>query len=199
MAKFFKSTAFKCTIVLVCLMIVFGGGLAILNSLWSVSPEERTMRALQKIYDTNAEIKYETIYEEDSAKEEDKKDKQFDGVGKINKIYQVGDDLIFQSTGEKGYNNGTITVWVQVKTTIVSGQNQYTIEKVVLEGYEKQTLMSQLKSSYYEKFNGAIEGDKTFTTEAGSGRHTNPISGATKSATAGNNAVNCVIKYLGGK
>lgn len=197
MAKFFKSTAFKCTIVLVCLMIVFGGGLAVLNSIWSVSAEDRTMRALQKIYDTKEQISYQILYDEETATEEQKKDKQFDEIGKINKIYQVENDLLFQATGDKGYKNGTITVWVQVKAEVVDGQNVYTIEKVILESYDKQTLMSQLKSSYYGKFNGKVT-DETFTTESGHGRFTNPISGATKSATAGNNAVNCVIKYLGG-
>ena len=61
--------------------------------------------------------------------------------------------------------------------------------------------MSQLKSSYYDNFlvdvTTAYENGQAFTTEKDKGEFSNPISGATKSATAGNNAVNCVIKYLG--
>ena len=198
MANFFKSTAFKCVIVLVCLMIVLGGGLAVLNDVLQVTPKERTMRAIAKIYDTQ-EVEYVTILDVDSTEDNINKEKiVYKDLGSINKIYQVGDDLLFQATGEKGYKNGTITVWVQV----ITEDGKLIINKVLLESYEKQTLMSQLKSSYYDTFlldvTNAYKNGQSFTTDAGHGEFTNPISGATKSATAGNNAVNCVINYLGG-
>ena len=196
MANFFKSTAFKCVTVLVCLMIVLGGALAVLNSLWSVSPEERTSRAIKKIYGT--EVSYVTLLDIDSQVEGVNKTAiEYTDLGKINKIYKIGDDLLFQATGEKGYKNGTITVWVKV----INQNDSYKIDKVILESYDKQTLMSQLKGSYYDNFlvdvTTAYENGQAFTTEKGKGEFSNPVSGATKSATAGNNAVNCVIKYLG--
>ena len=86
MANFFKSTAFKCVTVLVCLMVVLGGALALLNSLWSVSPEERTARAIKKIYGT--EVSYVTLLDIDSQVEGVNKTAiEYTDLGKINKIY----------------------------------------------------------------------------------------------------------------
>jgi hypothetical protein len=50
MSKFFKNTWVKCISVLLILSIVLGGTLAILNDVLYVSPEERTGRAIKKIY-----------------------------------------------------------------------------------------------------------------------------------------------------
>ena len=50
MRNVFKSTFFKCTSLLLVLMVVFGGTLAFLNDIWYVSPETRTARAIQKVY-----------------------------------------------------------------------------------------------------------------------------------------------------
>jgi hypothetical protein len=75
------------------------------------------------------------------------------------------------------------------------------IEKVILDSYEKQTLMSKLGSAFYENFGledvtEAYEKGDLFTTDANK-TNSNPITGATMSANAANNAVNCVITYLG--
>lgn len=48
--QFLKSQAFKCIIVLLCIALVAGGLLSILNDLLSVSAEERTMRAIESVY-----------------------------------------------------------------------------------------------------------------------------------------------------
>ena len=78
---------------------------------------------------------------------------------------------------------------------------KYSIEQVLLESFDKQTLMSKLGADYYSKFKltdvtSAYEKGEYFST-SGSSKNSNPVSGATYSANAGNNAVNCVIKYLG--
>ena len=120
----------------------------------------------------------------------------------INKIYIIdgGKDILFQTTGYHGYKEGTITLWVKVS---VSEDNIYSIDKVVLEGYEKQTLMSKLGSDYYGRF---LLSDVTEQYRSGKlfsatdkDKEYNAVSGATYSATAGNNAVNCVLKYLSEK
>ncbi len=199
--NFFKSTFFKCTALLLCLTVIFGGILALLNDVLYVSPEERTNRAIQKVYGKSVE--FTTIFDIDNENYNDdklsdvEKELIISEEGRINKIYQIGNDLLFQSTGYKGYKGGTITVWVQI-----SNQNDtLTIQKVLLENYEKQTLMSKLDSNYYKKFlidvTDAYKNGLFFTT-SGSGDFSNPVSGATYSANAGNNAVNCVLRYLGG-
>ena len=62
--------------------------------------------------------------------------------------------------------------------------------------------MSKLNSSFYNRFlidiTDAYNNGDAFTTENGKGKFTNPVSGATYSANAGNNAVNCVVAYVGG-
>ena len=76
------------------------------------------------------------------------------------------------------------------------------IEKLLLENFDKQTLMSKLGNEYYSRFNltdvtTAYEQGSFFSTDSSSGI-SNPVSGATYSANAACNAVNCVIEYLTG-
>lgn len=189
MSKFFKSTWFKCISVLLLIALVSGGILAAFNDLLYVDDQERTGRAIKKIY---GEMKaYEIVFDIDKGDEP----KEYD-FGKIEKYYQVGSDKLFKTTGYNGYKNGTITLWVRVS----EHDETYTIDKVILESYEKQTLMSKLGDSYYSSFYKDVT-DNYFTVDANGGEYSNPVSGATKSATAGINAVNCVIEYLnnGGK
>ncbi|MCQ2387579.1 MAG: hypothetical protein MJ066_03940 [Clostridia bacterium] len=186
MNKLKNNIWFKCISILLCIALISGGLLAILNDLLYVSPEERTSRAISKIY--NEQKEYKVITEEEI---------EYNSVGKINKIYEIEGDLLFQSTGYNGYKNGTITVWVK----IVLEKDSYNIDKVLLESYEKQTLMSKLGDSFYNKFEitdvtEKYKNGESFTPN-GSGEMSNPVSGATYSATAGTNAVNTVIKWLG--
>lgn len=196
MAKFFNNIWFRCISVLLVIAVVLGGLLAVLNDVLYVSPEERTGRAIKKIY---GEVKeYSIELDIDNGDEITEYD-----FGSVNKVYTVGDktessyDALFQVTGYQGYKGGTITLWVKVK---ISGDEQV-IDKVILESYDKQTLMSKFDKNYYETFlidiTDAYKDGKAFTTNTDSGEFSNPMSGATYSATAAVNAVNCVIKYLG--
>lgn len=184
MNKLFKNTAFKCVFVLFIIAVISGGLLAVLNDLLYVSPLNRTSRAITKIY--GEEKQYDIVLDIDNGNQPIVYE-----FGQINKIYTVGNDYLFQTTGYNGYKNGTITVWIQI-----SNSDNVKIEKVILESYEKQTLMSKLGDSFYNGFLIDITDDyDTFFTTSNEG-HSNPITGATKSATAGCNAVNCAINYL---
>jgi hypothetical protein len=177
-----------------------GGLLALLSDVLYVSPLERTSRAIKKIY--GEEKEYSVVLDVDAQTPSEPIEYSF---GRIDKIFEIGDtstdnyDILFQTTGYQGYKNGTITVWVKV--VLINGI--YSIDKVVLESYEKQTLMSKLDCAYYDNFKltdvtDAYRNGENFTTDANA-VNGNPVSGATYSATAGNNAVNCVITYLGGQ
>ena len=48
--QFIKSKSFKCILVLLCIALVSGALLAILNDVLAVSDEERVMRTIKKIY-----------------------------------------------------------------------------------------------------------------------------------------------------
>jgi hypothetical protein len=199
MKTFFKSDWFKCISVLLALAIVLGGLLAVLSDVLYVSPEERTARAVQKIYGQAKE--YSVVLDVDTNANHSKIEYT---MGSINKIYEVGDttsdsyDILFQTTGYEGYKNGTVTVWVQV---IKSGE-KYSIAKVVLESFDKQTLMSKLDGNFYSKFyidvTKAYKDGTLFNSTNDNSSLVNPITGATKSAYAACCAVNCVIEYLGG-
>ncbi len=181
-------------------MLFSGSSITILADLLYVSPEMRTARAIKKIY--GEEKEYSVVLDVDSKDENKNTAIEYDGVGKINKIYNITDngDILFQTTGYKGYKNGTITLWIKVVNT----NEKYSIEKVLLEKYEKQTLMSKLSGEFYGGFKltdvtEAYNDGSLFTATDKNAENYNPVSGATYSATAAANAVNCVIKYLGGE
>ncbi len=192
MKRFFKSDWFKCTAVLLGLLIIFSGTLAVLNDVLFVTAKERTDRAIKKIYGSVPDYSVELDFDVNQEKIEN-------DYGCIYKIYQVGEDILFKSTGINGYKGGTISLWIQV----IKAEGHYKIEKIILDGYEKQTLMSKFSTSY---FNGFIldvteayeKSDFIFSPKIDASGRKNPMSGATYSANAACNAVNCVLLYLGG-
>lgn len=192
MKKFFKSDWFKCTAVLLSLLIILGGTLAILNDVLFVSADERTARAINKIYGSVPE--YDIVIDIDTKNNAVKND-----FGSIEKFYQVGEDMLFKSTGINGYKGGTITLWLK----IIKDNDNYKIDKIVLDGYDKQTLMSKFTKPYFDNFlidvtDAYQKGDYIFSNKADASGLKNPMSGATYSANAACNAVNSVISYLGG-
>lgn len=207
--KTIKSPWIKCTACLLLIAVISGALLAMLNDLLFVSAYERTARAIRKIY--GEEKEYTTELDVDN----DDEPIVFDGVGQINKIFKISNgDILFQTTGYQGYKNGTITLWIQVSVYYAEpygnpqdddfGCEGYSIEKIVLQSAEKQTLMSKLTGEFYGGFKltdvtEAYDSGELFTATDNAAENYNPVSGATYSATAAANAVNCVIKYLGGE
>lgn len=200
MAKFFKSVVFKCTITLLLIACISGGLLALLNDVLYVSPEERTARAMSKIYGQAVTISQENVLLD--VDDKNRNDEFIDySFGQINKIYVVGDknsdnyDMIFQTVGNEGYKGGTITLWIQVSISngkLLEGK----IEKIVLESYVKQTLMSKFDSYYYDEFVNKYKAGEFFTAQENGNGTPVIMSGATYSANSNCNAVNCVINYL---
>lgn len=200
MSKLFKSEAFRSVVVIFLLAVILGGLLAVLSDVLYVSPSDRATRAIKKIY--NAQMDYEIELDIDVNDAQVADEYEF---GQINKRYKIAGkdsnhyDLLFQAVGFNGYKGGTITVWVKVGVNTET--NTYSIDKVLLESYDKQTLMSKLSDSYYSNFEltdvtTAYKNNELFTTDT-TAPNANPVSGATYSANAGNNAVNCVITYIG--
>lgn len=179
--QFFTSQAFKCIIVLLVIALVAGGLLAILNDVLYVTEEERTMRAIEKVY--GMEMNYQ--------EKEYSSDQLANDYGSLSKVYLLENgNYLVQATGGEGYKGGTITVWVVLTARDGAFGG---IEKVVLESYEKQTLMSKLTYDVYSAHNDEITGDVYFTT-GGDGIKV-LISGATYSTNALNNAVDCALQF----
>ena len=67
--QFFKSTAFKCIVTLLCVLLISGIFLTIMNALLEVTPEEKRDRAISKIYGTTVSVEDVAIngYKDDSA------------------------------------------------------------------------------------------------------------------------------------
>ena len=199
MKKLFASI--KPIILLLVIMLFSGSTLAVLNDLLFVTPEVRTQRAIQNIY--NYIPDYQTILDVDSKDQSINDPIEYENYGKILKIYLIQGEqkeALFKTVGTKGYKGGNITLWVKVIKT----DNKYVIDKVILESFEKQTLMSKLDNIYYGLFENLdvteLYNNKEWlfsNSQLPVGNGNVPVSGATLSATAGCNAVNCVIKYLG--
>ena len=200
MKKVFSSIWFRCVSVLLCISIIAGGGLALLNDVLYVSPEERTARSIKKIYGTVVE--YDSLLDADIDGAEVI---YSDEMGEITKVFRIGEessnsyDMLFKSTGNNGYKGGTITLWVKV----VFEGTTYKIDKVVLESFTKQTLMSKLDGSFYSGFlidvTDAYKNGELFSATDSSSENYNPISGATFSANSAVNAVNLVLKCINDK
>jgi Na+-translocating ferredoxin:NAD+ oxidoreductase RnfG subunit len=197
MAKFFKSAYFKCAVTLLAIILLSGISISILSDVLYVSSEERTGRALQKIYGRAlSSSEYHVVLDSENG---DKAESY--AFGEIEKIFRVGDenakhDMIFKTTGKEGYKGGTVTLWIKV---IVDGNN-LKIDKVVIDGNTKQTLMSKLGDSYLKGFYIDISNNYStyFSAYQEEDTKRNPVTGASMSAQAGCNAVNCVIEYLKG-
>ncbi len=189
---FFSSLWFRCISTLLIIIVISGGLLSVLSDVLFVSEEERTGRAIKKIYGEIEDYNLIAINDFD-----------YNDKGQINTIYEVVVNenetyLLFNATGSEGYKGGTISLWISVKE---NESGKLSIEKVILDSFNKQTLMGKLTSTFYGNF--ALQ-DVTDTYEKGEffsvdtkKENSNPISGATMSANAAINAVNCVITYLG--
>ena len=191
LAGFFSSIWFRCISTLLIIIVISGGLLSVLSDVLYVSDEERTGRAIKKIY---GEIEdYNIVPTTEFA----------DDKGQINTIYEVKVSenetyLLFNATGNEGYKGGTISLWISVKE---NEDATLSINKVLLDSFDKQTLMGKLTSTFYSNFalqdiTDTYEKGEYFTTDS-SKENSNPVSGATMSANAAINAVNCVINYLG--
>ncbi len=204
----FKSIWFKCISCLLAILLVSGASITVLSNVLYVTPEVRTQRGIIKVY--GELVDYETIFDIDNAQfnddtlTEEEKAVIITDDGRINKIFIVGDkqsekyELLFQSIGYKGFKNGTVTVWSRV----VCENGTYTLEQVILSSNTSQSLINNLDGKFFSKYhvNDLLQNfkDKLFTTDktADGQINFNPSSGATYSATASNNAVNCVVKYI---
>lgn len=196
MAKLFKNVWFRCISTLLIIAVVSGGLLAVLNNVLHVSAAERTERAIAKIYGEKITVTEDDVIIDTDSSDESKNKAVVYENGSVNKLYKIGSDLLFQTTGEKGYKNGSVTLWVLVTVS----EGKYDITKVVLESYSKQTLMSKFGNDYYGGFlltdvtSHYKKGEGYFGATTGGNQ---PNTGATYTATAHCNAVNCVIEYLG--
>ena len=195
MSKFFNSVWFKCISFLLILSIILSGLLAVLNTVLYVTPEEKTERAIKKMYDGTLK-KYTTVL--------DGEEKTCLTFGSIDKIYKVaGDtedcfDYLFHTTGVGGFQDGSITYWVKVS----SNKGNLSIGNMIIESNKKQSFIGSLTSEWHSGLYVDINGDSKYVTpwsqvaSKDDGYSLIPTTGATNSKNASCNVVNCIIYYL---
>lgn len=103
--QFFKSTAFKCIVVLLSILLICGVFLTVMNGLLEVTDEERFARAVQKIYGKSVETEEISLDGEKTS---------FD-YAEISEAYKVKDDgnYLVKVSGKEGYG-GAVVCWVVV-------------------------------------------------------------------------------------
>ena len=194
MKKLTNNVWFKCISFLLILSALLSGILAVLNTVLFVPPEERTERALQKIYGEARTI-------DDIILDVDNGDEAYTltDCGKINKIYKIGNDTLFQAVGEKGFNNGTVTLWINV----TENNGKLVISKVVLDSSVGQSFIGSLSAAFFDGFlvdvtesyeKGKFTANPLLKDNADV--NFNPVSGASNSGNAACNAVNTVLHYI---
>ena len=199
---FFKSNAFKSLAVLIAIVLVAGALLAICNDLLYISDEERLARSLSKIYGKEVTAEEVALTDEERSYT----------YGTVDAVYYIHDDgnYLFQTTGEGGYSNGTVTVWTIVTCTGTREEGNLAltgIEKVVYDSNEGQSFISTLGDSFYAAFaeqDERVAEGGYFTTTAGSDDIYNIASGASESSNAACNAVNTALAcfrtvFMGGE
>jgi hypothetical protein len=180
--SFFKSTAFKCIVVLLAIIIVCGAFLTICNALFEVSDAERTNRAISKIYGKSVSV--DTL--------EVPADKATQGDATILGAYKNGEDgnYIIASKGTGGYSGGSITCYVVIE---MSGSSISGIGKVVVSSYDSsQTQIAEITSSsaFLNSFSSGYKADIEYSTD------NFVVTGSTKSSNAVCNSVNGALSYV---
>lgn len=173
--QFFKSTSFKCIITLLCVLLVSGIFLTIMNSLLKVTDQEKFDRAINKIYGKSVKTEAVAVA-------------QYNSDATIDEAYKVLDDgnYLIKATGKGGFDNGTVTCWVVV---VVDRGKISGIGKVVIDSNKAQSYISNIGDKFLDGFKN-YTGTK-FDPEIGFVK-----TGATFSAGAICNAVNGSIDYV---
>lgn len=183
--QFLKSKTFAALIVLVCIALVAGGLLAILNDLLAISEEDRILAAIEGIY--GQETSYTEINLPDDLKE--------NRYGSVQNVYLLEDgNYLIKSTGINGYKNGTVTLWLVAE---YADGDFLGLGKIAVAENTKQTLMGDFKVSFFEIYASSnVLNDNYFSVESSSDTITNLKSGATKTSIAVNNAVNAALYMI---
>lgn len=177
--QFFKSNVFKCLVTLLCVLLVCGIFLTVMNSLLYVSAEERFDRALAKIYGKS--VSTETVAVEN-----------YNSNATIEEAYKVKEDgnYLVKSTGKGGFA-GTVTCWVVVE---VSNGKISGVQKVIVDSYVGETQMAEIKDSFLEKFSSGYTDGIIYSTADGF-----LVTGSTRSSNAICNAVNGALDFVNAK
>ena len=175
--QFLQSKIFRCIVVLLCIALVSGGLLAILNDLWAVSDEELIQRGIKEVCGDGVNLKQVCEINETYAKTDD---------GEVQQILllDTGDYLV-KAQGKHGFQEGNVSCYVLFHFE----DSVYKVQKVSVADYSSsQTLMSKVTDSGLAKFIGLSDQSTINPGEI--------ATGASYSSKAIKNAVNTAIAYI---
>lgn len=182
--EFFKSTAFKCICVLLCIVLICGILLTICNALFFVSDKERLDRAIAKIYGTTVEY---------NDKEEVDEDYSSTALYKVNQVYPLlgthEGEYLLNVTGNGGYSGGTVTCWVVANVTDGKFDG---ISKVTIDSNSGQSYIAKIGSDDLQALIDQQEDSSSFVSFTTNGIST----GATFSLSAITNCMNGASEYV---
>lgn len=173
--QFFKSNVFKCLATLLCVLLISGIFLTIMNGLLAVSDEERFQRAISKIYGKTVATTAVAVAD-------------YNSNATIEEAYRVEDgNYLVKSTGKGGYENGTVTCWVVIefKNGAVTG-----VGKVVIDSNKNQSYIDRVTDKALNQFSELYENEIIYTENM----ITNATVKGTKNAIC--NAVNGALDYV---
>ena len=143
--EFFKGKAFKCLAALLCVLLISGIFLTIMNGLMAVSDQERFDRAIKKIYGKTVSTTAQTdIADYDT------------NSYKIEEAYIVKDDgnYLVKATGKGGFDNGSVTCWIVVE---VDGGSVSGVGKIVIDSNVGQSYIDIVNIKYFNQFSELYE------------------------------------------
>ncbi len=176
--QFFKSTAFKCVVTLLCILLVCGIFLTLVYEPWLKIPaSERKQRAINKIYGYEMAVTQIELPEEGTS---------FATATILESNLDADGNYLIKSKGTGGYA-GTVTCWVLV---VLKDGAVDRVGKVVIESSDGETQLGSI--NHLDKFpNTQYTEGFEYTTQNGF-----VTSSSTLSSTAINNAVNGAVKFV---
>lgn len=197
---FLRSNSFKCIVVLLVIALVCGAVLAFCNDLFYVSDEEMFARSIVKIYDGDASELTDLIESEDDQVTYTSYNAQAVILDAL--VAADGETWLVQSRGTGGYQNGTVTIWVNMTA---EGVALTAINKVIVDSNDGQTLINSFDDDFLatyasEEYADVVSGGGHFTNQRMTSDSTPEtevvVSGATYTSRAINAAVNGAMDYV---
>lgn len=197
--QFFKGKAFKCLIVLMCILLLSGAILTIAYGFLEVYAGERLQRAVNKIYPNqtvNIYGKDDSLIDSNEKEPKSLVDTTLTlGDANVLSAYRItfadksDTHYLVQSQGMGGYSEGTVTCWVAINVD-TSAKSIKNIAKVQVGESSGQTFMDKITTAMLDSFTKSLP-------EGGFDPSDGYVStGATKSSTAICNAVNGAVNYV---
>ena len=173
--QFLQSKIFRCIAVLLCIALISGGLLAILNDLWAVDDEILIQRGIESVCGKGVNLKQ--IISQETIEYEN---------GSVQQVLLLDtNEYLIKAQGKHGFQEGNVSVYV----LFALDGSVYKVKNVAVADYSSsQTLMSKITETGLSKFVGASEQTNINPSEI--------ATGATYSSTAIKNAVNSAIEYM---